>query len=640
MTKSHTTNVWSCADEGDSSALKRAMRLVPSAATLAAWSYSGGRRRGVFYDAARDCFVVSDDTRARPATILHIAAVRGSIEIGVVALSSGASVDQPLGSDSGSSFQPRRQTDVSASHSKEDENMNLATPLYIAQVNYKAGLISNEFLNLMEMAAHRTSNGLQKLIDEETLQRTLIETRHERRVRLFEEFVQQGVAELTVEIRGLLTRLPLPPSVGEGADNVEDSQSKKDVRPASTDGGDAKPTVVSSKQVHKIFVRRCASKSELQAAVDALAGQSTSISFLVKKVDAEPLSHPASRATSPSVEDSPQRHRRQNEAYVELSSKNIPFLLCKPYATCVARPLLRVVAEQPELYEPNQSMNTTKQIRSATPASNTSSVNISGILDVLRQQQRADNSPHRNRNGAMAQRAATPIDELRKAVEEYDASRASSPAVMNGSRLHKSASVSAVMNLSKKTISSEDADAMIDRLYGRDVKTLSQKRVDQSAYIDEGASLLMRRPKMGGLSSELEESVARLCYEAVQRKADKVAEIEARVMEMVPRAKESTLSSEDADVARERLTNVDHKKEVLDELREKYHNDLKKYKKLSKEKFDASVRSTFTEAMEKRAAKLAKLETEYGDFRQKKRPALKISREQEKEIGDRLCKKS
>jgi hypothetical protein len=638
MAKPRTTNVWSCADENDAPALRRAMRLVPSAATLAAWSYSGGRRRGVCYDADRECFIMSDDARARPATILHIAAVRGSIEIAMVALSSGAGVDQHLGCDLSPSSQPRRSGDAAGALSKEDGMLNVATPLYIAQVNQKAGLVSNEFLNLMEMAALRTHDDIQKLVDDETLQRRLIETRHERRVKLFEEFVQQGVAELTVEIRGLLTRLP-PPHTATTAAVVDGDDSPRALKTSSADDRETKAapptdtTIVSSKHVHKIFVRRCASKSELQAAVDALAGQSTSISFLVSKGDGDVASRPASRAASPLVEDSPVRQSR--ESYVELSSKNITFLLCKPYASCIARPLLRVVAEQPEVYDANQS-NSSKFSRSVTPASN-SSVNVSRILDELRHRNRADNSPHRNR-GAAAARAATPIDELRKAVEEYEASRSSSPAV-NGSRFHKSLSVSA-MNSSKKTISSEDADAMIDRLYGRDVKTLSEKRIELSSYIEEGALRLTRRPKMGELSSELEESVARLCYEAIQKKADKVAEIEARVMEMVPRAKESTLSPEDADVARERLTNVEHKKEVLEELKEKYHNDLKKYKKLSKDKFDASVRSTFTEAMEKRAAKLAKLESEYGDFRLKKRPALKISREQEKEIGDRLCKKS
>lgn len=614
------TNVWNFADEDDADGLRKAMRLVPSSANILGWSYLGGRRRGVRWNEVSHAYEISSAPDARPATILHIACVNGSIKVATMALSHGALVSTILGT-------PGDQVQIAVGDSARID------ALTIASANHDAGLNSDEFLELIELAVHRTTDGCGRLIEEEALIRRTIETMQQSQFERLTQHAKDGVIELQVETRGL----------NFDPEDVKKAPTSSDIPETPNTGSqpsDADPKLnANGNMSFVVMVPRCSTKKQLQAIVDRLVGQSTSICFTVSErvLKEEELS--TSIHNDDEDVSSSNNNNKSNKRVVELSSRNIHLLLCRSSkARCIARPLLLPVkpTDDPSQFLPKKAKKAAAEDEQEEGADDSAMLNstynaadVSKLLGELRASRSRNGSPAPRSNSAMG--GPVPggyVDQLKDMVSQYELSTLNSTSMLS-------------TKLLRKVISQESEEAVIGRLYGRVVTPLLQATKDREAYIVEGASRLVRLGKKG-LTPELEESVQRLCYEGMAKKAAKVADLEQALMATVPKAKESTLSPEDVDAARERLINTaSRKEEVIEKLKEKYLGEGKsKSKKLSKDRVAECVEQVYHKAVEKRLASMAKLEAEYGDFQGRKAPSRKITKEEAKAIGDRLSKKA
>lgn len=635
--KSRATNVWSCADEGDAVGVQKALRLVPHAVNILGWSYFTGKKRGVRFSVERNCFELSDARDCSPATILHIACVKGDADTAVAALSHGASVQVALCDCSPPPSLMHRVCDA----------------LHIARTNVAAGVVSEDFVKIIEAAAGAPSTDkAATLMQEETFRRSLLQLKCDKRYELLHSAWKEGVVEVVVEVRGLATiatgnsatrsRSSDPGQCDEAPDNVDETAPK----PLQPD----EHVPLTHRQEKTIVVRRCVGKAEFLQRIRELVGQAATVSFVVPteecslfdehdgvaSVSAQPLN--ATMGTS-GGERTPPRRRRENNAtrMVEVNSRNLQLLLCRgPQVRCVARPLLRLlpdpIPEQPKnVKQKNRtevSLDDVRQVlgaykdyahlRASSPNGDASVNETAAASDVSAA----------STTGKRKKAPPTPVDELRYIVAKHEASVALNSLKQAGSTI-----------IGGQRVDAETVDAMVSRLYDHDVSGLKKLVSERQQYIAEGAARLTSKPKRSALTPELEESVSRLCYEGVAKKKEKLEELEAALLATVPRAKECALPPDEVEAARERLTTATKRDEELQSLCEKYHGDVKSVKKLSKSRLEANVASVYTKAMETKTLAMMKAEQEYGDFRSRKAPSKKITRDEEKAIGDRLSKK-
>lgn len=102
----------------------------------------------------------------------------------------------------------------------------------------------------------------------------------------------------------------------------------------------------------------------------------------------------------------------------------------------------------------------------------------------------------------------------------------------------------------------------------------------------------------------------------------------------VPHPRISELEDEEREAIRARLA-TNTKPETLKQLELKFYGKPPP-RKLTRKEQEQLISSTYYSAVQTKAEKLAKVESEHGDFRTKKKPSAKISTLQLKSMADRL----
>lgn len=610
--KKSSNNVWFLAETGDKDGLVQAMKSLPSAASICGWSLSGSARRGLRFNPETSKWEVTSHPAARPGTLLHYAAVTGSIPIALVAFRFEADPTVSLG--------PPDPTASSSSAAAAPP------PIVLARDIAKANGCDEEFLNLVELGMARQGNGQalqQHTEEEESFERSQLSANAEQAMARLLEGAKAGVVSLRVEPRGMF----------EANERTEAN------------------TAFSERPHLMVAVPRLSTRRDIERYILKAFGSLPP--FAMSFVAAGSGNLPA--------------------AAVELHSRNVAELLAQRNPALVLRPLLdstfpcflpnsntstntgegnsKLSNDLSAL--PDESGDAVDEHQRSPNRTHNSTMNDTGdvslILREFRQLQsrqsssRAGSPSSTSHNQSTQNRSSSEMDQrrgivarMREAVEQFQRTT-QSPVRSQKNQSVLNASVASLS--SPKKLDAEAADAMISRLYNNAMDQVTTRRKEHSDYVAEGAARLLRRTAPKVLSPEQEEAVNRLSSDEIGRRAEKLAALEETLLSTMEKPRESTLSPEDAEAARERLVQSTHSEETTEALRLKVYGPPKAVKKLSKAGWERCVASVYTQAMQKKIDAVAKSEVAYGDFRSRKAASKKLSKDEEKAVADRLSKK-
>lgn len=575
------SNVWSLADVGDAAGLERAIQHAPSCINVAGWSYAGGRRRGIAR-VESDGKWTTATVDAHPATVLHFAAVRGDVASTLVALRAGASVHVL--------FRCSSDRAVTAEQ--------LATDNGHAEV---AELIRSE--------GHRQDDVFGTLLDNEEAARRLIAAEEAVQCAAISGPFADGVVEVELVLR------------------------------------DASTTIRKS-----MSVPRYVSFRTFRAKVEEVFGQRVLLSFKTRHSDGEDLSRDTSTLTAASAHSAP---ASQTSKLTELHAKTIGAFLQRRQPVCIARPLipcatpLHLIEEAtlalfPPLtppikpqQEPSHQRDTDgKPSKSASPEVSPQRTGVKASSTSVTDLHNSVSAKQRELTALVDQLAAVERGPTRLATMKRildDADRPSQPVF---AALHTSQPRS-------RALTPEALDATLTRLYQRPLAKIREDHAAFDAACREGQERLFHnshRPPRA-LSPHQEEAVEKLYRQDLERQRAALARAEESVMERVPRAKSSTLDQDEAEAARRRLfANAALKQESIKKL------DAQVYGKYEERKtvrdLAAHLNSVYTTAVQKKLDARERIEAAAGDFRRRKPPGKKLTKQQIEEMGKRLASKN
>ena len=192
-----------------------------------------------------------------------------------------------------------------------------------------------------------------------------------------------------------------------------------------------------------------------------------------------------------------------------------------------------------------------------------------------------------------------------------------------------------------KKLTAEQREAAMTRLYTRCLATIREKKEAYAQYCEEGQKKLLRSDlPTHALSAEEEASVQRLYGDALSRKAEVINTAEERVQARVERPPQHTLTREEADEASTRLFRSSESKVSALKLSEQRAYCLADESSApsSPVDFDATVKSVYYAAVQKKKDAIDKLTKKFGDFRTKLSPPKHLTPDEVKQVADRLCK--
>ena len=188
----------------------------------------------------------------------------------------------------------------------------------------------------------------------------------------------------------------------------------------------------------------------------------------------------------------------------------------------------------------------------------------------------------------------------------------------------------------RKVLSPEELEEATRRLYDIPLSRQQQRIEEFNDEIQKGIDDSTNSHNQGigkYLEASQQESVNRLYGWAAEREDRLLAKDESLWSE-VPHPRISELEDEEREAIQARLA-TNTKPETLKQLELKFYGKPPP-RKLSKKEQERLISSTYYSAVQKKAERLSKVESEHGDFRTKKKPSAKISTSQLKIMADRL----
>ena len=605
MATSAKPNLWALVDGGsDIGAIRNAINAMPSCLNVCGWSYVKGKRRGIVLS-PEGMWSVSDNSSSRPGTVLHYAVATGCVATTALVVQMGAHVTARLGDDAadGPTAASMARANAAAWRSRGDGSTS--------DQREAADAIES----LLETAERRQSDVLGGLEDDERIERKILELHESSAMSNFIRSLEDGVALLTIVLK---------------------------------DGSGSSTTT-------SLSVPRYVSYKTLCSLIEQAAGQRVLISFLVEVDEAvndltltmnSTMTGTIGRRSMLSSVSASRRAARSKPQTktVELRPSTVATLLHLDRPCCIVRPLVTGLVLPPRRSESPSALPADSSTGGevALEGSGDHHHRSDELTSLMRELKAITTSSGRShspslvtaepRSEVSGQHAAELIVRIKQLLEQESASQALKEMETTSSTFGTGRSPSRRRQApTPKLLSQEEIDGAVRRLYDQELPKVMQKRTELSDFIGEGAKRLENRPKVvgGQLTPEMEESVDRLCNQAVAHRAEKVAQLAEAVWAAVPKPQPAELTSEDVELARQRLTNSEHRKEVLDEARQKYYgpeDEQKRHKtKLDREAVQAHLESVYSGAIAKRLTKLEALQAQYGDFQLRKRPCKKLS---------------